>query len=126
MICSTTDYSIHLDKKNQSEDGSTFYRFTMLNGNVVFWFSLEKNNHIYSIGLTTENLFPVSGTRLIAETDMNEPFYFKKIIVDPHTLNDDIHTTMKYIEELKLACVVGWEIEHFFNHEFLQKYVEEN
>lgn len=125
MICSTTDYTIHLDKKNQYEDGSTFYRFTMLHGSVVFWFSLEKGNHIYTIGLTTENLFPVSSTRLIAETDMDEPFYFKKIIIDPHNLDDDIPTTIKYIKELKLACAIGQEIEHFFRNEFLQKYAEE-
>lgn len=121
-----TLFTIKLDKKNLSEDGSIFYRFTMLDGRVVMWFSLHDNNHIYSIGLTTENLFPVSGTRLIAETDMDEPFYFKKIIIDPHTLDDDIPTTQKYIEELQVACVIGQAIENFFKNEFLQKYVKIN
>jgi hypothetical protein len=117
-----SDLAITLDKKAQLNDDSTFYRFTMLNGNIIIWFSLHNDNHIYTIGITTGKLFPVSGVQLFAETDGDEPFYFKRVIIDPYSLNDDIQTTKKYIEELELACAIGQAIENFFRNEFLQKY----
>lgn len=115
--------TIKLDKKSSCADGSTFYRFTMLHGKVVIWFTLHNNRHIYSIGISTENLFPISKTRLFPQCSDDEPFYFERIIIDPHTLNDDISTTRKYIIELQLACAIGQGIEHFFKHEFLRQYV---
>jgi hypothetical protein len=115
---------IELDLKTTSEDGSTFYRFAMLDGKVIFWFSLHNNKDIYSIKVTTEELFPISGTMLYAYTNMDEPFYFENVIINPHTLNDDIITAQEYIKELQLACAIGQKIEDFFENEFLQKYVE--
>lgn len=117
------DFEITLDWKTISEDGSPFYRFKMLDGKVVFWFSLHNNKNIYSIGLMTDGLFPTSGVQLCAITDMDKPFYFKKILINPHTLHGDITTTLKYIEELQLACIIGMKIEQFFMTEFLEKYV---
>lgn len=115
---------IKLDWKTISEDGSPFYRFTMLDGEVVFWFSLHNNKDIYSIGVTTGTLFPVSGTAICAFTTGEAPFYFDRIVINPSSLNGDIYTTQKYIEELQLACVIGLKIEQFFRTEFLQKYAE--
>jgi hypothetical protein len=115
---------IKLDWKTISEDGSPFYRFTMLDGEVVFWFSFHNNKDIYSIGVTTGTLFPVSGTAICAFTTSEAPFYFDRIAINPSSLNGDIYTTQKYIEELQLACVIGLKIEQFFRTEFLQKYAE--
>lgn len=115
---------IKLDYKTISEDGSPFYRFTMLGGEVVFWFSLHHNKNIYDIGVTTGTLFPVSNMVIFANTDMDEPFYFKQVIINPKALNADIQTTQKYIEELQLACAIGQRIEDFFKNEFLQNYAD--
>ena len=115
---------IELDWKAISEDGSTFYRFTMLDGEVIFWFSLHDNKDIYSIGVTAGNLFPVSGTTIYAFTTAEAPFYFDRIAINPSSLNGDIYTTQRYIEELQLACAIGLKIEQFFRTEFLQKYAE--
>lgn len=115
---------IELDWKSISEDGSPFYRFVMLDGEVVFWFSLHNNKDIYSIGVTTGTLFPVSGTMIYAFTTGEAPFYFDKVAINPHSLNGDIYTAQRYIEELQLACAIGLKIEQFFRTEFLQKYVE--
>jgi len=118
-----TLYTVKLDYKNKSDDGTIFFRFTMLDGRVTIWFTLHDNNSIYSIGINTENLFPISDTHLFPECYDDEPFYFKRIVIDPHTLNDDIPTTQKYIEELQLACIIGQAIEDFFKNKFLQEYV---
>lgn len=115
---------IKLDWKTISEDGSPFYRFTMLDGEVVFWFSLHHNKNIYDIGVTTGTLFPVSNMMIFANTDMDKPFYFKQVIINPKALNADIQTTQKYIEELQLACAIGQRIEDFFKNEFLQNYAD--
>ena len=115
---------IKLDYKAISEDGSPFYRFVMLDGEIVFWFSLHHNKNIYDIGIATGTLFPVSGMMIFADTDMDEPFYFKQVIINPKALNADIQTTQRYIEELQLACAIGQRIEDFFKNEFLQKYAE--
>lgn len=111
---------IELDWKAISEDDSTFYRFVMLDGEVVFWFSLHHNKNIYDIGVTTGTLFPASKLMIFADTDI----YFKQIIINPKALNADIQTTQEYIKELQLACAIGQKIEDFFKNEFLQKYVE--
>lgn len=115
---------IELDYKTISEDGSPFYRFVMLDGEVIFWFSLHNNKDIYSIGMMTGNLFPVSGTTIYAFTTAEAPFYFDRIAINPGSLNGDIYTTQRYIEELQLACAIGLKIEQFFRTEFLQKYAE--
>ena len=115
---------IELDYKTISEDGAPFYRFVMLDGEVIFWFSLHDNKDIYSIGVTTGNLFPVSGTTIYAFTTAEAPFYFDRIAINPSSLNGDICTTQRYIEELQLACAIGLKIEQFFRTEFLQKYAE--
>ncbi len=115
---------IELDYKTISEDGSPFYRFVMLDGEVIFWFSLHDNKDIYSIGVTTGNLFPVSGTMIYAFTTAEAPFYFDRIAINPSSLNGDIYMTQRYIEELQLACAIGLKIEQFFRTEFLQKYAE--
>lgn len=115
---------IELDYKTISEDGSPFYRFVMLDGEVIFWFSLHNNKDIYSIGVTTGNLFPVSGTAIYALTTAEAPFYFDRIAINPSSLSGDIYTAQRYIEELQLACAVGLKIEQFFRTEFLQKYAE--
>lgn len=115
---------IELDYKTISEDGSPFYRFVMLDGEVIFWFSLHNNKDIYSIGMTTGNLFPVSGTTIYAFTTAEAPFYFDRIAINPSSLNGNICITQRYIEELQLACAIGLKIEQFFRTEFLQKYVE--
>lgn len=96
----------------------------MLDGEVIFWFSLHDNKDIYSIGVTTGNLFPVSGTTIYAFTTAEAPFYFDRIAINPSSLNGDIYMTQRYIEELQLACAIGLKIEQFFRTEFLQKYVE--
>lgn len=115
---------IELDYKTISEDGSPFYRFVMLDGEVIFWFSLHNNKDIYSIGVTTGNLFPISDTTIYAFTTAEAPFYFDRIAINSSSLNGDIYTTQRYIEELQLACAIGLKIEQFFRTEFLQKYVE--
>ena len=115
---------IELDYKTISEDGSPFYRFVMLDGEVIFWFSLRDNKDIYSIGVTTGNLFPVSGTMIYAFTTAEAPFYFDRIAINLGSLNGDIYTTQRYIEELQLACAIGLKIEQFFRTEFLQEYAE--
>ena len=115
---------IKLDWKTISEDGSPFYRFTMLDGEVVIWFSLHNNKNIYDIGVTTGTLFPVSDMVIFADTNMDKPFYFKQVIINPKALNADIQTTQKYIEELQLARAIGQRIEDFFKNEFMQKYTE--
>lgn len=125
-----SEFEIKLDEKfsaDLTEDDSVFYRFNLtgdrlLGGKVIFWFSLYNNKDIYSIGVNTENLFPVTGTMLFADTDMERPFYFKKVLINPHTLNGDIDRTQRYINELQLACDIGRRIEDFFNNEFLQNY----
>jgi hypothetical protein len=96
----------------------------MLDGDVVFWFSLHNNKDIYSIGVTTENLFHVSGTIIYALTTAEAPFYFDRISINSSSLNGDICTTQKCIEELQLACAIGQRIEDFFKNEFLQNYTE--
>lgn len=115
---------IELDYKTISEDGSPFYRFVMLDGEVIFWFSLHNNKDIYSIGVTTGALFPISGTTIYAFTTAEAPFYFDRIAINSSSLNGDIYTTQRYIEELQLACAIGLKIEQFFRTEFLQKYAE--
>ena len=44
---------IKLDCKTISEDGSPFYRFTMLDGEIVFWFSFHHNKNISTTRLLT-------------------------------------------------------------------------
>ena len=123
-FANTLNLEIELDWKTISKDGSPFYRFVMLDGEVVFWFSLHNNKDIYSIGVTTGNLFPISRTMIYAFTTAEAPFYFDKIAINPCSLNGGIYTTQEYIKELQLACAIGLKIEQFFRTEFLQKYVE--
>lgn len=113
---------IKLDYKNQSKDGSTFYRF-LLNDNIIIWFSLYENKHIYSIGIKSDNLFPVSSVCFYADIDDDKPYHFNGIKIEARSLNCYIEETKRYIEELQLACAIAHEIENFFREKFLQEYV---
>lgn len=115
---------IKLDYKKQSEtEDSVFYRF-ILNDNIIIWFTLYDNKHIYSIGIKADNLFPVTETHLFADTDNNEPYYFKEVLIESYSLNYSIEKTKQCIKELELACTLAQEIEDFFKNIFLQEYVD--
>lgn len=115
---------IKLDYKKQSEtEDSVFYRF-ILNDNTIIWFTLHNNKYIYSIGIKTDGLFPVSRATIFLDTDLNEPFYFNKAIIEAPSLNYSIEKTKQCIKELELACTLAQEIENFFKNIFLQEYVD--
>ena len=125
---------IKLDFKKQSDtDNSIFYRFVLVNTkywrftsneSVIFWFTLHENKYIYSIGIKTDNLFPVSNATIFLDTDLDAPFYFNKAIIETPSFNYGVFDTKKCIKELDLACDIAEEIDDFFKNRFLQEYVK--